>query len=935
MNSPGSSVDSCIFSGQTFPASFSAAVYANLCPDFRVSGNVFQDLDNAVSIFGEPVSSTTPGLLIENNQIAVPERSGIFIVAMSAPVVRGNRITSQSAYPVIDLVDCINGTQVTGNYIRQTPGEQRDPAVGLQLFDCQGNGERALLANNMILSTANDSLSNTIGIYLFSSSSVDVVFNNVHIRGDNHPNDPGTGYALLASQNADDLRLFNNHLTVTQHGYAYALLSPNLQIADYNLLHSASNFLVQTGGTTYFTLEQLQQATGQESHSLAVPPQYRALDDLHLAGRFADGAGLPFAGIATDIDGEPRDPQSPDIGADEYSPMDAGMSGTFSIGADNADFEDFSAAIQHLHMLGINGPVTFAIQSGLYTEKIYLPEFAGSSPARRITFRSASGRPQDVELRYLPQPQGFGGMVQFDRADYITLGQLTFAGQLDGGISKPILAIQRGSVGISLVQNRFIPDPGPANAVMLFTQGDSASAADSLVITGNTFIGGKISIRGSESRGLQSLRFSGNRFSLDDDSQYAMDVQYVTDFDLSNNLIVLTNQRQSTTGFSGVLVSGTSGDLLVSGNRFQVDGARRIGALNIYHHQDGGSPGRVNNNFISVRADSQHYGIYVEDSRLEIDFNSVYLTGGSATNRQSRGSAIVIEKTLSDPRVPRLRNNIFANRGGGFALYGNRLGNNFDSDYNDLYSTGSFLVRYNNASGAPVYYADLPGFRAATNLDRNSLSVSPRFASDTDLHLTDNQALNDAGIPLSRINRDIDRQQRNAATPDIGADEYSPGRGTIKIRGGISVRIPARQSVSDIFEVSLFPNKVADGYRLTDLNVGIDTLLVANVGDIDLILTHEGVSDTLVYNLSSGGSHFLNTLFDDSAAQAIDQGSAPFSGIFRPYGSLARFQGLDPEGDWELRIANSGEDTTGVLRGWRLDLAFEYVTGVGGEQPRV
>ena len=57
-------------------------------------------------------------------------------------------------------------------------------------------------------------------------------------------------------------------------------------------------------------------------------------------------------------------------------------------------------------------------------------------------------------------------------------------------------------------------------------------------------------------------------------------------------------------------------------------------------------------------------------------------------------------------------------------------------------------------------------------MDNNSLSVTPFFTSETDLSI--NQVLlNNAGLPVSGIDNDIDGNPRDPVSPDIGAKEYS------------------------------------------------------------------------------------------------------------------------------------------------------------------
>ncbi|MFN5371683.1 MAG: hypothetical protein ACK5B6_09495, partial [Bacteroidia bacterium] len=65
------------------------------------------------------------------------------------------------------------------------------------------------------------------------------------------------------------------------------------------------------------------------------------------------------------------------------------------------------------------------------------------------------------------------------------------------------------------------------------------------------------------------------------------------------------------------------------------------------------------------------------------------------------------------------------------------------------------------------------------NLPPNSVSLNPGYTSSSDLHLIPSN-LNATGAPVE-ITTDIDGQTRNASTPDIGADEFTPNLGSAGI----------------------------------------------------------------------------------------------------------------------------------------------------------
>ncbi len=95
-------------------------------------------------------------------------------------------------------------------------------------------------------------------------------------------------------------------------------------------------------------------------------------------------------------------------------------------------------------------------------------------------------------------------------------------------------------------------------------------------------------------------------------------------------------------------------------------------------------------------------------------------------------------------------------------------------------------------------------------------------------------------------------------------------------------------------------------------------------GDLDLSL--EGPTGlTRFLSLSNGGSgdNYEHTIFDDAAATLIDDGSAPFSGSFRPDDSLATTPGSDfrstnAVGTWTFHVIDNSSGDTGTLNSWTL-----------------
>jgi len=55
-------------------------------------------------------------------------------------------------------------------------------------------------------------------------------------------------------------------------------------------------------------------------------------------------------------------------------------------------------------------------------------------------------------------------------------------------------------------------------------------------------------------------------------------------------------------------------------------------------------------------------------------------------------------------------------------------------------------------------------------------------------------------------------------------------------------------------------------------------------------------------------------MLDDSASSPIGNGTAPFTGTFRPTKPLSQFINTDPEGAWILRIYDRATGNTGMLK---------------------
>ena len=271
---------------------------------------------------------------------------------------------------------------------------------------------------------------------------------------------------------------------------------------------------------------------------------------------------------------------------------------------------------------------------------------------------------------------------------------------------------------------------------------------------------------------------SGNQITITGD--YATGIQ----LDYGSGYSSLSGNELTFTGMGGTGLYLYTGNVSITGNQFSFnampanygvyidtyDGpvhfeANRISGLTsgtgVYVsglYSSGNGSSLFANNFIQSGGD---YGIYLGGvENLDIIHNAVHQTSTdtySAPLYLSYGTGI------------RIVNNIMA-ASGGYALY---VDNDESSlafcDYNDLYTTGSNLVRFNYND-----YSDLAAWQGIGTYGQHSLNLDPLFTSASDLHSAQ-IGLNAAALAGQGISTDIDGDPRSPS-PDIGADEFGvPG----------------------------------------------------------------------------------------------------------------------------------------------------------------
>lgn len=111
---------------------------------------------------------------------------------------------------------------------------------------------------------------------------------------------------------------------------------------------------------------------------------------------------------------------------------------------------------------------------------------------------------------------------------------------------------------------------------------------------------------------------------------------------------------------------------------------------------------------------------------------------------------------------------------------------------------------------------------------------------------------------------------------------------------------------------------VDDFGMIGDMNVQVN---ISHEWDSELdvyLIAPDGTRIQLFTDVGDSGDDFTDTILDDQAPTSITQGTAPFTGRYRPEGALDDLIGKDINGEWTLEITDDSWHAAGMLNSWSL-----------------
>lgn len=535
-----------------------------------------------------------------------------------------------------------------------------------------------------------------------------------------------------------------------------------------------------------------------------------------LSSSYVDALNNTVVAYVKEINATSADinPLNDTIRATFGSPLAGGVK---TIGRVASDYTSITQAVNAILYNGLSGDITFKIKAGTYDENIDIDALYVYFPSgtKNITFESFSGK-RDVIIRSESAQQV---SVKLNAIDKVTLNNLRiinrnivtgigvqiFSGANNCTIKNCEIVVDsisnsKGFVGVLAATMGVSP-----NYILTGTVGGTAK---NLSIKYNKISGGYYGIA---MVGATSPRDTGTVIDsnyIQQTSYYGINVSYSTNMKVRGNKVFF--RPSADVKSTGYLFSNIT--TFAPGNidiiRNYVTDAGQYGMYLSTVLGTSAKPLNLNNNMIAggfynnfsnaptntFDAAQSPVGLYLTTvGWANVVFNSVLMDAPSKTGTVDNTVSFYINGAPATGSVY-VYNNIFYNANKGYAYYNaSAVSPIVASDNNDLFVL-NLDTNANNATGF-AWHGGAPRVKpseftavAASNKDKNSLSIDPQFFSNSDLH-TLSPDLNQKGssAPLSQAQFDFDGEVRdgiyNANLPDIGCDESGPGGNDYAIIG--------------------------------------------------------------------------------------------------------------------------------------------------------
>lgn len=234
----------------------------------------------------------------------------------------------------------------------------------------------------------------------------------------------------------------------------------------------------------------------------------------------------------------------------------------------------------------------------------------------------------------------------------------------------------------------------------------------------------------------------------------------------------------------------------------------------------------------------------------------------------------------------------------------NRLRVVFSEAINPASFTVEDIVSFTR-NGAPVSGVQFSVTPVSGTNNQFDISFTPQTISGNYALTFGPNILDQAGNPMNQNGNSVNGE---------AADAYTAVATLTATRTFWSADVP--KNIVDLGQVRSVIN-VGQSLTIERLAVKV-TLNHTYVSDLRIWLQSPSGTWVLLFNQRGGDGQNMNTTFDDRAARTVAQGSAPYTGWFRPERPLATLAGENARGRWTLVIEDLSRNDVGRLTSWGL-----------------
>lgn len=280
-----------------------------------VIGNRFTKGSVSILMKGSSTSLRLDSVYIYKNKLENYQQYGIRVEYSNAPIIDSNIVISNISHtgvrPGIHVYYCYDNYRITRNTIISSVTTY---PVGIYFDNCTStNSTWGVAANNYIILTGGTN--NSYGMRIYPANYLKVAYNSILVNGTSTTDTRGINGAT-----GSNIHIISNN--VVSNNYPSFYEGSCVTYSDFNNFYSTSSRYAYytTAYQNFSSQAALSLASQKDSNSVSFDPYFASNTDLHILNGALNGIAKPLSEVTVDIDNEPRNITTPDIGADEFTP---------------------------------------------------------------------------------------------------------------------------------------------------------------------------------------------------------------------------------------------------------------------------------------------------------------------------------------------------------------------------------------------------------------------------------------------------------------------------------------------------------------------------------------------------------------------------------------------------------------------------------------